>query len=254
MRRSRRLVASLIGLGLGVAGCDTVSTASAVEPASRSPMPVLPHDAAIFIFGLSLATLALIVASIARHAIAHDRLAGRLGRAARPAVIEGRPVGLVPGQRVALVAGLRRPRTFLSSDVVDSLSLAELAAVVAHERHHQLRRAPVTLVALHGATAVLGWARPVARWAERVRAQIEIDADAHALAHGSSRRAIAQAIVKLSDPPISTGIAGFGSAVDIRLRALLHEEAPLAPTWRDDVALVVGLASVVVVICSALSV
>ena len=131
MRRSRPLVASLIGLGFGVAGCDTVTTASIAGTEPRSPMPVLPHDVAVLIFGLSLATLALIVASIIRRAIAHDRLADRLRRASRPAVIEGRQVALVPGQRVALVAGLRRPRTFISSDVVDLLSDVELAAVVA---------------------------------------------------------------------------------------------------------------------------
>lgn len=254
MRRSRPIVASLIGLGLGVAGCDTVSTSSFAGPASRSPMPVLPHDAAVLIIGLSLATLGLIVASIARRAISHHRLARQLGRVARPTAINGRPVALVPGPRVALVAGLRRPTTFISSDIVDLLSDAELAAVVAHERHHELRRAPVTLVALQGVAAVFGWVRPISRWAERARAQIEIDADAHAVANGASRQVIALAIVKLSSPPTSPGIAGFGSAVDLRIRALVREEAPPERIWRDDITLMLGLAAAVAVVCSALSV
>jgi len=77
-----------------------------------------------------------------------------------------------------------------------------------------LSRAPVALVALLGVAAVLGWVRPIGRWADRIRAQIEIAADAYALAHGSSRPAIALAIVKLSSPPSSPGIASFESAVE----------------------------------------
>jgi hypothetical protein len=253
MRRSRPLAASLIGLGLGVAGCDTVSTTSTSRLGPQSAMPVLPHDAAVVIIGLSLAVLAFIVASILLRGIAHDRLAGQLGRASHPAVIDERPVGLVLGPRIALVAGLRRPRTFVSDDVVRSLSHAELAAVLAHEWHHELHRAPLALVVLSGVSSGLGWLPPVARWIDRRSAQIEIDADAHALAHGSSRQAIALAIVKLNCPPGSLGLAGFGSAVDVRLQALLEHGQPPARTFRDDIALAIGLAAVGVVICSALS-
>jgi hypothetical protein len=254
MRRSRPLAASLIGLGLGVAGCDTVSTTSTLRPGPQSAVPVLPHDAAVVVIGLSLAVLAFIVASIFWRGIAHDRLAGRLGRASHPAVIDERPVSLVPGPRIALVAGLRRPRTFVSDDVVRSLSHAELAAVLAHEWHHELHRAPLALVVLSGVGSALGWLPPVGRCVDRLRAQIEIDADGHALTHGSSRQAIALAIVKLNSPPGSRGLAGFGSAVDVRLQALLDDQGqPPARTVRDDIALAIGLAAVGVVICSALS-
>lgn len=95
---------------------------------------------------------------------------------------------------------------------------------------------------------------PIARWAERVRAQIEIDADAHALAHGSSRQAIAQAIVKLNSRLMSSGLAAFGTAVDLRLRALVCREAPPARTCRNDIRTALGVAAAVVVVCSALSV
>lgn len=50
------------------------------------------------------------------------------------------------------------------------------------------------------------------------------------------------------------GLAGVGSAVDIRLRAFVREETPPTRTWRDDITLVLGLAAAVVVVCSALSV
>jgi hypothetical protein len=253
MRRSRPLAASLIGLGLGVAGCDTVSTTSFLRPGPGPAVPQLPHDAAVVILGLSLAVLAFIVASIFWRGIAHDRLAGRLGRASHPAVIHDRPVSLVPGPRIAVVAGLRRPRTFVSDDVVRSLSHAELAAVLAHESHHELHRSPLALVVLSGVGSGMGWLPPVARWVDRLRAQIEVDADAHALAHGSSRQAIALAILKLSSPPSSLGLAGFGSAVDIRLQALVDERQPHARTVRDDIVLAIGVATVGVVICSALS-
>ena len=123
-----------------------------------------------------------------------------------------------------------------------------------HEQHHELSRAPVALVALLGVAAVLGWVRPIGRWADRIRAQIEIAADAYALAHGLSRPAIALAIVKLSSPPSSPGIASFESAVEIRLRALVRQEAPPAHTRRDDVGLILAFASLVVVACSALTI
>lgn len=254
MRRIRPAAASLIGLGLGVAGCDTVSTSSIRGGGLHPSTPLLPHDVALVVLVLSLVTLSLLATSIARRTVGHHRLAGRLRSVARPTIVDGRPVGLVPGQRIALVAGIRRPGTFLSEDVVVDLTGAELAAVVLHERHHELRRAPIALIALQGIAAILGWVRPIAHWTERARARMEIAADAHAMSSGSSRHAIAGAIVKLADPPLSPTVAGFVSAADLRLRALLaHEPLPSRP-WSEDVVIVVGLAAAVVVVCSALTV
>src|SRR5438093_10603605 len=99
-----------------------------------------------------------------------------------------------------------------------------------HEQHHELSRAPVALVALLGVAAVLGWVRPIGRWADRIRAQIEIAADAYALAHGSSRPAIALAIVKLSSPRSSPGVASFECAVVTWYLDPVRVEALSAPT------------------------
>jgi hypothetical protein len=254
MRRIRPAAASLIGLGLGVAGCDTVSTSSISGGGPHPSTPLLPHDVALVVLVLSLATLSLLATSIARRAVGHHRLAGRLRGVARSTIVDGRPVGLVPGRRIALVAGIRRPATFLSEDVVADLTDAELAAVVLHEQHHELRRAPAALIALQGVAGILGWVRPIAHWSERARACMEIAADAHAMSSGSSRHAIAGAIVKLADPPSSATVAGFGSAADLRLRALLAREPLPSRPWSEDVVIVVGLAAAVVVVCSALTV
>lgn len=254
MRPSRPVVASLVGLGLGVAGCDTVSTSSITGGEPNSTVSLLPHDVALLVLAASLATFGVIVASIAFRAMGHQCLVARLHGVARPTVIDGRPVAIVPGSRVALVAGIRRPRTFLSTDVLEALTDAELAAVVVHERHHELRRAPAALIVLQGIAAVLGWIPPIARLLERRRARIEIDADAHALSRGSTRQAIAGAIVKLGGPPMVPVSARFGDAADLRMRALVDRDTPPTRTWRDDLTIIASLAGVVVVVCSALPV
>lgn len=159
---------------------------------------------------------------------------------------------LVPGHRLALVAGLRKPATYLSPDVVEALTRDELTAVLEHERHHEITHAPLRLAVLAGIVGPLAIAKPIARYTERYRARLEIEADAHALAGGISRRSIARAILKLADPREALGGApAFASAAELRLRVLLGDPAPKRSRLREDAAVATAIAGVIVIVCSA---
>lgn len=197
----------------------------------------------------------VVVASVAIHAVLHHRVSGRLRRQARPVVLADRPVGLVPGIGAAVVAGIRRPRTYCSDDLVARLDTEELRAVLLHERHHELAHAPARLVVLSALAPFLGRTGPGSRWLERRRAAIEIAADRHAVGNGTTRATLARAILKLRETPAQLSLAGFGAAGELRLRALLGEDVdPDAPTNRTRVVVSVVVGGVVAGLCSALSV
>ncbi|MGH2511789.1 MAG: hypothetical protein ACRDGQ_03785, partial [Candidatus Limnocylindrales bacterium] len=183
------------------------------------------HDVALLALAFGVALAVVLTLSITGQAIVHWRLSIALRAGARHAEFVGRSVGVVPGRGIALVAGIRRPATYLSNDVVAVLSADELAAVIAHERHHERARAPFRLIVLAGIAIPFRFVPPIGRWVERARGRIEIEADAAALAEGSSRLAIARAIIKLGhEQSTPTGFASFASSADLRLRALLDAE------------------------------
>jgi Zn-dependent protease with chaperone function len=99
----------------------------------------------------------------------------------------------------------------------------ELRAVLLHERYHQLDRAPAKLVILEALAPALRAFRGGRAWLAHSIAAFEIAADRHALRQGSSRGALARALVKLAAPQPGTGTIGFASALDLRLQALLDD-------------------------------
>lgn len=182
---------------------------------------------ALLIVG-GLLAIAVLVA-IGREARRHQRLAARIAGLARPGMLGGRSVGLVPGLGAAGVAGLRRPRIFCADDLPDRLDAEELQAVILHEHHHQLERAPARLVLIGALAPVLCRLEGGRAWMERERARLEIAADAYALESGASRQALASALVKLASSR-GLGVApGFATAADLRVRALLGD-----PTGIED--------------------
>jgi len=202
---------------LAWAAALTVIGACMLAPASA--MRGTGH--ALLLLG-GLLAVAFIVA-IGREARRHQRLAATISRLARPATLDGRAVGLVPGLEAALVAGLRRPRIYCADDLPARLDADELRAVILHEQHHQLERAPAKLVLVGALAPVLDRLEAGRAWLERERARIEIAADAYALASGASRPALASALVKLSSSARLSAAPGFASAADLRVRALLGE-------------------------------
>jgi hypothetical protein len=195
---------------------------------------------------------AVFLGSIGIHAALHHQISRSLGRRARPAVVAGHQVGLLPGRSAALVAGIRRPRIYCSDELAALLSPDELRAVLLHERHHELSHAPAKLVVLSALAPFLGWLEVGLGWLERRRAAIEIAADEHAIHNGASRATLARAILKLRETPSQVSLAGFAAAGDLRLRALLGEDIDPGTPSRRTIATAVVITVVVGILCSAL--
>ena len=179
---------------------------------------------------LATGVLALVVlTAFAREAHRHTLLVKGIARLSRPGSIAGRSVALVPGLGAAFVGGLRAPRIFWGDELAGRLDDEEVHAVLLHERHHQLARAPLRLVAV---SALEPWLRHLETgrsWIEQERARVEIAADAFALGAGATRPVLASALLKLSSSAQLGALPGFATAADLRIRALIGESTGLAP-------------------------
>ena len=192
---------------------------------------------------VALGVTVMLVGVALREALRHRAIAAGLAHLAQPGQLAGHPVGLIFGLDGAVVAGLREPLIYCGHDLPDRLDGDELRAVILHERHHQLHGAPTRLVLLAAAAPFVGPWRRGRVWLECERARIEIAADAYAMSLGVSRPALASAIVKLSAAPLSAGLAGFATAADRRISALVGEATGLEDDRSAAVrAALVGLA------------
>lgn len=145
---------------------------------------------------------------------------------AAPASLQGQPVwlteaGLEPGQ-----FGIWRPRLLLPRGILDKLSPAELAAVLAHERCHARRRDNLW-AALHMGCETLFWFHPLV-WiiGARLVAERERACDEAVLAAGGDRAAYAGGLLQvcrhyLTSPlPCVAGLSG--GELKQRVRAVLE--------------------------------
>lgn len=129
----------------------------------------------------------------------------------------------------AVVAGFRDPQIYCDRQLSERLTGDELTAVLLHERHHQLRRDPLRLLLLSAVEPAVAWFAAGRRWLMRRRAQIEIAADRFALEQGVGRSSLARAVLRVGDAPQARyASAGFGSAHELRLRALVDGQLPPA--------------------------
>jgi beta-lactamase regulating signal transducer with metallopeptidase domain len=183
------------------------------------------HEVGRLLGLISLAVAVPLVGGVAQGVLRHRRVADVLATAAHPATIEDQEVGLVPGIEAAVVAGLYRPRIYCSGELMERLDAEELRAVILHEQHHQLHRAPLRLVVLGALAPFVAWSGPGRQWLDVRRAGIEIAADGYALGLGVPRAVLAMALVKLLAAEPTMSRAGFASAADLRLRALLDDTA-----------------------------
>lgn len=194
--------------------------------------PILGHLALAMapIVVAGVAALAALSVALAWRGYRHQRLAEQLGSWALPTTLAGIAVQGLPQAEAPFVAGLRHPQIFCSPGLPASLAPDELRAVLLHERYHQIDRAPAKLVLLETLAPLVGRLPAGGPWLARRVAELEIAADRHALAHGSSRPALARALLKLTPIQASIGLGiGFASAADLRLRALLDEPQPRPP-------------------------
>ena len=193
------LLATTTVLGALVVAVDATSF-HLLAPGSAGSRPWLLVAVAIAIGSVALATLIRGAAALAGLARREVRLSRRLD--ALPSVdVDDGPVLVVPGARLeAFCAGVLRPRVCVSDRALAELDRRELAAVVAHERHHALRRDPLRLAAVDVIAASLFFVPGLRELGAECRAAAELDADAAAEQAGGPP-ALAAAFLRFADEP-----------------------------------------------------
>lgn len=194
-----------------------------------TPLPTHPTGAWLPAAGAVLLAVVVVAVATVRRAYRHHRLTTELAALARPVTLAGLRVHELPQAEGAFVAGLRRPVIFISPTVTVALTPDELRAVLRHERYHQIDQAPAKLVLLEGLAPLLSLLPAGRAWLARRLAELEIAADRYALAEGSSRRAIARALLKLGQTGQPSSVIGFASAAELRLNALMHGDEASGP-------------------------
>lgn len=98
----------------------------------------------------------------------------------------------------AFCAGLWRPRIYVSRAALTLLSPLEVAAVVAHESHHQSRRDPLRILAARVFADAFFFLPALSRLSERYRQLAELAADEAATEAGGSS-ALASALLRFGE-------------------------------------------------------
>lgn len=206
---------------------------------------------------LSLAALALANggATGVKRLVSTLRFNRRLERSARPIPpelshvaerlgLEHRLTYLDHPAMVACCYGFLRPRIAMTAGLLSRLDQEELAAVLAHERHHLERRDPLRYLLLHAlaAAAFMFPVTPAIR--QRLEVQTELAADGAALAV-ASRGALAGALLAVLAGPETRSVGAAGlSATEARIAHLTGTPAlPSIPASAVIVSL--GLLAVI---------
>ena len=189
-----------------------------------------PLDApGAWLLGLALAGLAIGLARAVLRVRDTRRWLARLARPI-PRATNGPVVYLDSSRPFSFVAGLLRPRIFLSASLADTLEPDQLAVVLAHERAHQARRDPLRRAAAEASSLMLP---PRTRRAilEELALASEQTCDEQAAAALGDRLAVAEVLVAVerlaqrASLPGRAALPAFGgSQVATRVHSLL--EAP----------------------------
>lgn len=238
----------LYRLGAGIAGLGIVASALAVAVALRAlqfhiPSPgalaaacrdfLMPEAGAGGILVMALAGLGLVAfllgaRSLYRQLRAHRRFMATLSPGGSR-IVDGSSVTLFEGSVPhAFCAGFLRPRILMSRGAVERLPVAELAAVVAHERHHLERRDPLRMLAARVLRDALFFL-PILRQLERRYAALaEIAAD-EAAVRRRSPQTLAAALLAFGDSRAPAGAVGIApERVDHLLGRPAGWELPLS--------------------------
>ena len=211
-------------------------------------LPPLPAVLLLALAGSVVAGGALAAASTAIRSWRFNRrldrqarpVPARLTRAAARLGLVGRLTYLADRRATAFCYGFGRPRIAVTAGLVDRLDDEELAAVLAHERHHLRRRDPVRYLALRALTAA-SFMFPIApALRRRLETRIELAADRAALAV-APRGALAGAllVVLRGGEPAPVGAAGL-TATEARI-AHLGGNSELPPIPLGATAASLGL-------------
>lgn len=151
---------------------------------------------------------------------------------------------------LAFCMGLFRPAIVISRGTVDSLSPAALAAVLAHEAHHQRHFEPIRRALRSAAASVWFYLPLVGWWASRREEASELAADRHAI-RLVGRPALARALLADTRPTRAWSAAGFAGSLAPRVAQLLGDPIPPRRADRRLVGATLAglLASLVLGVC-----
>lgn len=222
------VVLSVVGLGTAVGSLDfELAAAPALAEACRRLVPVAGDAASVSVLLLAALGTAVLVRGCGS-VFRLWRLQRRFRRGLLPAgdgMVAGTPVRWIDEpQALAFCAGLVRPRIYLSLGARGSMSREQLEAVVAHERHHVLRRDPLRVLVVSALAQSLFFMPALRRLAERYSALAEIAAD-EAAARARGGRALASAMLAFGRSDDSHSVIGVAPE---RVDQLLGH----APEWR----------------------
>lgn len=158
-------------------------------------------------------------------------------------------VVIVEGSRPsAFCAGLLRPRIYVSAGATTALEPDELASVIAHERHHAVRRDPLRLVLAASAASGLFFLPVLRRLLDRYADLAEFAADDAACETPDRRRALAAALLVFDDagagvaPQRVDRLCGSGQGVDLPLTPLFWAAVAMTGLAGATAAVAMGAA------------
>jgi Peptidase family M48 len=173
---------------------------------------------------IGLAALGAAAIATACRAIWRQRFRYRsfVGRLEVIGGIDGHPtVNVVAGSRPeAFCAGYLRPTVYISNGALESLTIAELEAVLAHEYHHRLVRDPLRFAVGHILTRALFFVPVLRPLFERDADLAELNADAAAVQVSAGRQGPLASALLAFDASAPPGVSGISSS---RVDSLLGE-------------------------------
>jgi hypothetical protein len=179
--------------------------------------------------GLGLIVLITAIRAAVRELRADARFRRAMARQMAASVQGARVID--DGRPQAFCAGLLHPRVYVSRGALEILGTAELAATLAHERHHVRRRDPLRLACNRVLVDALFFVPPLGRLVQQQQSLAEMGADEAAVAAaGGDRAALASAMLTFSE---QSGAEATGLAPE-RVDHLVGESL----RWRFPLVLV----------------
>ena len=142
--------------------------------------------------------------------------------------LDGQVIAIAAPNPLAFCFGLLRPRICVSLGLIETLTDAELRAVLLHEDHHRRRFDPLRGLAAESLAALFGFLPIVGELRDMALTQAELSADRHAVRY-AGRPPLAGALHKiLTHPraihlPSAVGVSGL-SATETRIAHLLGDQ------------------------------